>query len=1121
MAGRVKDVIKAVVAAAASSGGIIAIASAVIPYRATLSCLLVSLLFFVLLTVVFVIALLDEKVSDKTLLVISALSILLTVIVALLLIALSGLNLSGEAVIWILSAVFLFSAAIGVFLSYPISVPFDLTAAVCAMVLVLLLAVLSYIVWYLFHHTEEVIPIAEPAATARAVEQPVITAVEEEVEIAVAIEAEPVAELEESVTEEAEAVLPVEVEIVSEETSIPPPAPAEEAETESEEPETEPAIPPLPLLHDPYVRVTESRVYVAPDYEDDDFWADFYIQGEDELELADGIYYMGLYINDAYAGTVTVLIENGQPAVEKSFLEDCLTGNATDELIDRLFYTSEMQYLPLTFLEENGVSTRFDSVEFAVYLYLSTDDMPIQILSVSSRSSIFSVRPVAGAMRIEPAVFYLNSRYSLSSSARVRDWDAFKNSFRYTLSVSNSLRFFDVYGSFNYYLSGSASSFDMRFGTYSFYTDFQKQMMRLRWGNVSTDLLSPSGTAIGLRFDTSASYAESSYRRKSHIEQYITIEEESDVQILNEGREIFRRTLQAGNYRLRDFTLYSGANTIKIIITPLDGSAVKEYDIELNYSSSLLAPGEFYYGAAIATGRRNVLSDSEKLSGAIRLPWTQGRALEYDFRNVSLSGYFNVGLTKSLTVNLAAAVENEVSAEKLWNPSSILAAELTHANPLGTTLYNLRLTTDYTRLPSWYLRAGQQFSTGIATLSSISVSGTYSGDFAKSNTLTGSLSFSGRLGGKVSWSLSGYVSGDVSDVSTLYWSASNSYSFSLGRNMWMSAGINTGARAGGDVTISGRISATLRFGGVYTGASYSTDNSAYMNISAGRGNHSFNARVNTQDVTSWESYNLSADYSYSGTYMSTGISFSTDSAFSSPSLSVNASTQTLFADGLFTISNSIPSNFLLIRQKGALRGNELSMGSAGTSTSDVLVPVLGTHLYSGASTTRDTYLSVFSTSDDGFASAYSYDIMLPAGYRKGYVLRLEAEETYSASGVVEINGTVWVNGSSPLYKLNDEGTFTLTEEYLFTDSEGRFIISGLISGTYSFDVPEGKNWHNITFTIEEGSDSTMVILLDGLTLTNSEPSDIYMDTYTYTLYTEVTVDDYWAMLFPSLEEEVV
>ena len=50
--------------------------------------------------------------------------------------------------------------------------------------------------------------------------------------------------------------------------------------------------------------------YEQPKWEDDDFWSSFYIAGETELELIEGIYYFDLYVNENYSGQITTYIDS-------------------------------------------------------------------------------------------------------------------------------------------------------------------------------------------------------------------------------------------------------------------------------------------------------------------------------------------------------------------------------------------------------------------------------------------------------------------------------------------------------------------------------------------------------------------------------------------------------------------------------------------------------------------------------------------------------------------------------------------------------------------------------------------------------------------------------------------
>lgn len=873
---------------------------------------------------------------------------------------------------------------------------------------------------------------------------------------------------------------------------------------------------------------SEVVYYQLPRWEDDDFWSTFYIAGSEDLVLADGLYYMTLVINNESVGTIETLIENGEASISSEAFRSYIEGNVIDEVMALVFADESLSYIPLSYLNEISVAAKMDSDNYIIDITFSATDMPVQIISIRSTSGTpVARRPITGATTIDPAVFYLISRYSLSSSLNISEHDKIMDSLSLSLSSYNTLRLFDVYGSFSYYLSYDRyRGFDARFGTYSFYADFPQDMIRLSWGNVGTDLLSPDGTALGIGFDKSLSYALPGTRGKSHIERLLVIEKESEVTIYNEGREIFRRTLQPGSYRLQDFVLYTGANRIRIIVDPLDGSPSEEFDISLNYTSSLLAPGEVYYGANLASGRRLVSDSQSKREGALRIPLPGDESLEYDLRNLTLSGYIHAGLTTSLSMNLALAVQNKVNDTRAFNPAMAAALELTHANFLGTTRYSFR-TTEITEngdfiLPDIYARVGHQIYFDSSVLSSLSLAATYSGD-TEDNNLSGSLSLSGRLG-FLSWGLSGYISSDLNSADRMSWNTSGSLSATLGRHMSVSASMNVSGIGDSVPSISGRVSASLRFGPVSSSTSWSPDYS-YMNVNAYSGRHGFSARIDTTDFTEFDKYGLSADYSYSGDYLSGSFSVDTEDSFNRTRLSLSLSTSTLFADGLFTMASSIPSNFLLIRQKGILKDNELSLGIAGSSASITPDRVLGTYMYSGLSSTNNTSLSIYSTAEDSFSASEVFDITIPATQRRGFVLRLEADVSYTVSALVYADGMLWANGSSPLYRVSEdeEGNEVLeaTDLYLFTDAEGRFTVSGLESGEYAFDVPSGSSWYSYRFTVSENpEDSALIHLYETFTMDDTVPQSPYSASGHYSYTGSLTSEDFWLMLYPEMREAV-
>ena len=860
------------------------------------------------------------------------------------------------------------------------------------------------------------------------------------------------------------------------------------------------------------------------------FWADFYIAGEDELSLEDGIYYMDLYINETAVGSITVEMRSGEPYLSAAELKSYMGGTITDEAYDRIFgYSAD--YISLSELESNGVRNTFNSVDYEVYLYFSADDMPVQVLSINgSRSFRRSHRPIADGILVEPAVFTLETTYTLSGRINSFIKDRWWNDLRFTFSTSNTARLYDVYLDFSYSMDFGPDYFNFDFGSYDFYVDFPEHMIRLSWGNVSSSLLSPRGTSVGIKFEKSYAYAPDSYIRPSHYEQVIVIDRRSEIQVFNEGREIYRRTLDVGTYRLRDFILYTGANKITVRITPLDGTPYKEIDFDILYSSSLLAPGEIYYGAALVTGRRNVLSSSKMLDGAFRIPIWNGRSIEYDLRDVVLSSYVRTGLTDTLTFDGSLALQNSPTEFAGFRPNAKVAMEFTHANLLGTTRYTLNVTERTLedgsfRIPGIYAGIGHQISTGWAPVSSISLNANYSSpeevNVENRHRVTLSTGFSGRVG-IMSYGLNASASIVTDDLQKSTWTLSDSMTFSVSRNVWLSASVNLNGVVGESVpNVSGRVSATIRFDGGSVNAS-ANERGAEASVRYASGDHSFEFTADTDRYGDINEYGLEADYTYSGDYFNVDVGLNASALFRTVGANFRVRTSSVFADGLLSFSSSIPSNYMLIKQTGALKGNMISVGSAGSSSAEGIPSVLDVGLYTGlpSGSSSDSFI-IYSQGDGSFSQLSSFPVNIAGSERKGYVLTISADNKYSASGEVLLpDGNPWINGASPMYIVEIEGSEVIlsnTDEYIFTDSDGRFVSPTLAPGFYGFDVRYNDTWLLVVFMIDDIEESLGQVQL--LTTSSGDISeyslpDVYSGLISMITDSVISSENFFQMLYP-------
>lgn len=870
--------------------------------------------------------------------------------------------------------------------------------------------------------------------------------------------------------------------------------------------------------------------WASEDLSDDDFWADFYIAGEEDLILEDGLYYFDLYINGNLIGTVTVLIDKGAISLLASDIKDAVDGYITEEADSRIFRGEE--YLSEETLEERGVDIEINADEYKVYAIFSPEDMPIERISIRGGRSSRASRTIAGADTLEPAVFTLLTRYTLSSNFTILPTSSFVKSITASINAANTFRLYDVNGSFNLGLRYINNELSFSMNSLYFYVTIPEKMMRISWGNVSTDLLYASGTSLGIRLDKSLSYAPDDYKRPSHIEKTITVEKDSDVQILNEGKEIYRKTLTAGKYSLNDFILYSGANRIKIIITPLDGSPVTELDIDINYSSSLLAPGEFFYGAALATGMSKTVNDIKKADTAFRLPWFNNYSYDFDARNVALSFYVRAGISKTLTMNSTFALSNALSDISWFMPKFKSSNEFTHANRFGAARYNFNIgTSKYTNrdftLPSIYFKVGQQFATNVKALSSISISSSYTISEQKTFDDWGSaniaLGFSGSFG-LVSWGLNGNVTTPLKAYKNTTWSLSSSLSTTLSKHFSLSASGSIYSSTSNSIAYTGRISATITFSPVKTTVSYSTSGFS-VTSSASRGRNTVNAQFDASKITDKDTYSASADYSYTGKYVGINTRVNATTGLKGLNGSVTLTASSVFADGLFTFSQSIPSNFVLIKQKGVLRGNEVTVGSLGTTTPEKIPMIFGVGLYKGIPANGNTSFSVFSASKSSLGTASSFNYSLPESRRGGYVLRLRAENSYSAAGYAKLDdGNYWANGSSPLYIVeivDNEIVLNPSDDYIFTDSDGLFILSGIKAGLWAFDAEIDGKWYLYIIDIKENEKHVldMNLFKDCHKTDEYGVSGPYSAVYVFDEGEYMTGDEFWDRIY--LSEEVL
>ena len=877
-------------------------------------------------------------------------------------------------------------------------------------------------------------------------------------------------------------------------------------------------IPSAPTFVEPVRTLVEEKVveeYVDP-------WADFYVSG-DLFDLYDGIYWFDLYINRSEVGVITVYIENGEVYLSYPELKDYSVTFLTDEAYKRIF-GEDIEWIDTYTLASLGVDAYADTISYTVTVDFDPNDMPMGVISIKGSNSVSQPRPIAGATVLTPATWYLSSSYSLSASLSSLEKEDVLSRLRVSLQSTNNLRILDAYGRFTWSAGYSGGNSYIQWGSYYFWKDFRDESIRLEWGNVSADLQSTSGTPFGIRFDKSSQYGNGE-RGGSAVEKTIVVEKDSDVRVYNGDKEIYRKTLSKGVYSLKDFVLYTGANHIRIEIAPLDGSEGETIEMDINYSSSLLMRGESYYGAAFALGRKTVSWDTERDPFQVDIYLLGDKKLQYDLRDIVASSYLNIGLTDTLTGSFTLSFKTSPNSLYSFNPSLKLNSEFTSANAFGTAKMNLNLSSlsqnGKLTLPTVYARASQQFYTDYSLMKALTLTFGYTSPSSWTSDNRHSLFASASMSGTVfsmgySLSLSGTLVPGYINLSQWYFSSS--LSFNLGK-IGLSVSSTFSQRGENPVAFQARVSASFKLGAVSNTLTAAQDGTS-LSSSFTIGSTSFWAKTKTTDLKDWEKYSFSSDFSHSGDVFSFSGTLSGEGGMKNINASLSASTTLLIAQkGLWTLSSSIPSNFLLVKQKGAIKNNTLAIGEIGYSSQDIPSALLGDVLYKGLSSTTATSLSLYSYNENSLGGSETFDVYAPLSERKGYVLIIEGKEQYTLSGTItDDEGNIWSNGSSPVYKLtrDENGEIVLedTELYLFTDRNGIFVLSEMDKGIYTFDTKENGVWVMNILTVDDDNRYDRIGMVEGEI---SEKDDSlpypYMRTRLYTLTSNITANAFWRMIY--------
>ncbi len=842
-----------------------------------------------------------------------------------------------------------------------------------------------------------------------------------------------------------------------------------------------PRVPEAPFMFDPTVYTLEDWYTFFADPEPvmetgDDPFADFFVSGEDSIIYDDGWYYMGLYINDDYVGDIEVLLEEGGQSLNSAELSLMLSGMITDDAYQAIFGTNE-PYVALDRLSELGVYVEYNPSLFVVRLTFDINMMPVRNISVSS--SYMSRRDrysLSGSETLTPAKFSWISHLSLYSMLDVNA-GVFNTSQLFSLSVTNNLSILGVGLDFSYQLNMNSPYF--HFGSWRGFYDFADQNIRMSFGNIGSGIGNYSGTSVGLSFEKNYSYGTGTAKGNQY-EQTITLPVRSTIEIMMNDRQVYKRELAAGTYRLRDFLFSQGANGIDIIITPTDPADGESYTlhVDLGYDSRLLARGESLWGVSFSFPRDIVAKGT---GSGLAIPWFNNRELDYQFKNFSaqywqqtgMSDTFTLSTTFSITRGLFLSNFSGVLATTFGTVQGSMAVSL---SPLGLG-YSTKVSHRYSASNSWF----GSIDTSLGYTNS-----TYSVTQAANQTpqaglLTGSLSYSGRIGSLLRFSIGSNVTFPV-DTFKPDWSIITSIGMSPAKGLSISGSLTaTATRYQPDKpVVRGSLSVSYSFGStasVSANTDFNTGNSVNFSWRPGsQRRDTLQLNLSGLNFTDILNHNLLLSWSHIGDLYSMSLRQQFYNSYKRSVTSLSLNTSFIFADGVFGMSRSISDNFLLIKPTGQLKGGTVSVGRSMDSSPTVLKSALGSAVYNNISSYNRNNVVVFGASDSLFGSGGTFVYEMTPRSRQGFVVKISMQPSYTVSGrLFDADGEPYMQYSSPVYMIDvdENGMPVLTpvdEYYLFTDQEGRYIISDIQPGQYLFDLQVGDVWYAVRFDVPEFSE---------------------------------------------------
>ncbi|PKL11253.1 MAG: hypothetical protein CVV52_14560, partial [Spirochaetae bacterium HGW-Spirochaetae-8] len=788
---------------------------------------------------------------------------------------------------------------------------------------------------------------------------------------------------------------------------------------------------------------------------EEDFFADFYFGGEADLSIfEEGSYYVPLFVNNEYSGDIDTTFT--EVAIEINLDElEALVGKLLVVSMQETLFKNDDLTISLDRLTELGIESYYDYQTFEIYMEFPTWMMPLRFLSVNTGlMSRYAAYSMTGTTLLEPAKFSWFTNLSINS---LIDLDKSLNwvpnpQTLFSLQSSNSVSLFDVAFDFTYNFSlrnafdpdGSLSSDLRRYFTFQgvqgFY-DFEDRSLRLLFGNVN-EFLGYDTNTFGIALERKYSYGN--LLPKPHQYQYeVILEEPSTVEVFINERSVYRRELGIGTYRLKDFVFTQGANHAKVVVSPVGATEPsKEEFFLLGYDSRLQSKGDTLYSLGVTFPDYNLTSMS------LRMTQQTG------FTDIFTGGYdasirpgaFHLGLSGILALpwgsfvgNLYTSIRNDLQVGirsdlnyRMNGSDDSLFSSLEFSLGFQNTRYTSSMDTSTTLTPS------------------------------DGSSLSGTLSFSGRIGDFMRYSFTGAAGWNMGN-NTVNWRTTISGGFALIPNMSLSGSISMFSQTGiAAPQIRGQIGLGYTFNpNLSMSASSDLDTANYLSASwrpGGSDSDAVQFSMSGLDLSDPLNHQGTMSYSHSANLYGLSLRQQYSNRFERLSTSLTLSTAFAYADNMYGITRNINDNFLLVKPAGVLKNSGVAVSKTMSTQPEQLSTVFGVGAYTAITPHQTNNVVVYGGGDAMLSNAGSFIYDFKPRTRQGFAVTVSANPTFSVvATLLRTPVSAYVRYTTPIDKVevDESGAEYLVAYdylYLFTDDSGLFFVSGLEEGLYEFSL---------------------------------------------------------------------